>query len=436
MNSPVSRGAAVSMDRVSGKEAVALFAAFALAYFLSALVRAITGTLAPVLTAEFQLAARDLGLLAGGYFFGFALTQLPLGMWLDRWGPRDVLLRFLGVAVVGCAAFALAHSFEGLLLARVLCGVGVSACLMAPLTGYRRWFDPAVQLRANAWMLMTGSTGMVAATLPVAWVVPLWGWRPVFWMLAALLGMAMLVIAWRVPAWSVQRTGVSLAPNSTGGAPAELTPSDVAVGYAQVWRSRYFRRHAPMAFLVYGGLIAMQTLWAGPWLSTMAAHTGAQAAAGLFWINMSMLTTFAVWGWVTPLLVNRNMSPDRLMAIGLPLHFLLFFTLILTPWGQGSWAIAGWALSCVSCTFISLAQPAVGMAFPANVAGRALSAYNLLIFFGVFSVQWGIGGAIDALLALGWSAQQAYRGAFCGYGVFAMLAYVFFAVPRSDNRTT
>ena len=101
------------------------------------------------------------------------MTQLPLGNWLDRHGPRKVILAFLAVAVLGCMAFALATSFSGLLAARVLTGMGVSACLMAPLTGFRRWLTPATQLRANSWMLMTGSLGMVAATLPVQWLMPL-----------------------------------------------------------------------------------------------------------------------------------------------------------------------------------------------------------------------------------------------------------------------
>ena len=114
--------------------AVQVFLAFALAYFLSALVRAITATLSPVLRTEFALSSGDLGLLAGGYFLGFALTQLPLGKWLDTHGPRKVILCFLSVAVLGCVAFALASSFVGLLAARVLCGVGVSACLMAHKT--------------------------------------------------------------------------------------------------------------------------------------------------------------------------------------------------------------------------------------------------------------------------------------------------------------
>lgn len=139
------------MSFLPAPQAAVVFAVFAFAYFLSTLVRAVTATLSPVLTAEFALQARDLGLLAGGYFLGFTLTQLPLGHWLDRQGPRRVLLGFLSVAVVGCALFAWAQSFALLLLARVLCGVGLSACLMAPLTGYRRWMAPAVQLRANSW---------------------------------------------------------------------------------------------------------------------------------------------------------------------------------------------------------------------------------------------------------------------------------------------
>lgn len=171
------------MTLLSPVRAVVVFAALAFAYFLSTLVRAVTATLAPTLTQEFSLNASDLGLLAGGYFLGFAATQLPLGTWLDRYGPKRVEVVFLSVAVVGCVAFSLAESFSGLLLGRVLCGVGVSACLMAPLTGYRRWYAPANQMRANSWMLMVGALGMLASTLPVQWLVPVVGWRPCFWRL-------------------------------------------------------------------------------------------------------------------------------------------------------------------------------------------------------------------------------------------------------------
>ena len=217
--------------------AIVVFLGFALAYFFSTLVRAITATLSPVLTQELGLNARDLGLLAGGYFFGFSLTQLPLGRWLDRYGPRQVLLAFLAVAVLGCLAFAQATSFSGLLLARVLCGIGLSACLMAPLTGYRRWFDASTQLRTNSWMLMTGSLGMVAATLPVQWLVPIWGWRALFVAMAVCIVLAMLGIRWLVPDWS----------RAAAPAPAAGERQDDG-GYGAVWRSHYFWRMVPTFF--------------------------------------------------------------------------------------------------------------------------------------------------------------------------------------------
>lgn len=266
------------MSLLPVRTAIAVFLAFAFTYFFSALLRAITATLSPTLTQEFALHSRDLGLLAGGYFLGFAATQLPLGTWLDRHGPKRVILSFLGIAVLACIAFSLATSFTGLLAARVLGGVGVSACLMAPLTGFRRWLDPTAQLRANSWMLMTGSFGMMASTLPVQWLMPVVGWRPLFWALAALIALSMLVIAVVVPAW--QR---------------DDTPGDERSGsYAQVWRDPYFQRLAPIGFFSYGGMIAMQTLWAGPWLVRVAGYPPLQAAGGLFTINICMLAAFQI----------------------------------------------------------------------------------------------------------------------------------------------
>ena len=265
---PPPQAPPMSPPRLSARRAVGVFAAFALAYFLSTLIRAVTATLSPTLTQEFALPAGDLGLLAAGYFLGFAFTQLPLGRWLDRHEPRNVELAFLGVAVLGCVLFSFAQSFAMLLLARVLTGVGVSACLMAPLTGYRRWFSPALQLRSASWMLMVGSCGAVAATLPVQWLLPLIGWRPLFWLLAAGVLVAMAAIAWAVP--GTARQGAPADPVAPVASPAP--PAPASGGYAQVWRSPFFRSVAPLGFFFNGGLAAMQTLWIVPWLIRVGSH--------------------------------------------------------------------------------------------------------------------------------------------------------------------
>lgn len=410
------------MSLLSRRAAAVVFLAFAFAYFFSALIRAITATLSPTLTQEFALSARDLGLLAGGYFIGFSAVQLPLGRWLDRHGPKKVILVFLSVAVAGCLAFALATSFTSLLLARVLCGVGVGACLMAPLTGYRRWFEPALQMRANSWMLMTGSFGMVASTLPVQWLMPLVGWRFLFVGLAALVLLSMVLIYWQVPRWQ----------------PAEAATAAPAgsASYAEVWRHPYFRKMALIGFVNYGGLIALQTLWATPWMIRVAGYSPVQAATGLFWINLAMLCTFWAWGWINPRLTRRGLKAEWLIARGQPVSFVLLLLVIgLGPaWPAGAALLL--ALFCVSSTFVSLAQPAVGMAFPAALAGRALSAYNLVIFSGVFTVQWGLGLLIDGFAALGLAGVPAFQAALGVFLLLCMAAYAHFLGAKSHNQAS
>lgn len=420
---------AASAPRLPRRAAITVFVAFAGAYFISALLRAVTATLSPVLTAEFGLHGRDLGLLAGGYFLGFAAMQLPLGAWLDRHGPRRVELLLLTVAVAGCALFAAAGGFAALLAARVLMGVGVAACLMAALTGYRRWFDAAAQLRANAWMLMTGSLGMLASTLPVQWLLP------------------MACIALAVPPWqnapppagpaaqaapAASRMGAAgqadqtqqahqtapRAPTASGGAGAS--------GYAAIWRHPFLRRAVPLGAISYGGMVAVQTLWAGPWLTRVAGCTPAQAAAGLFGINAAMLLTFWGWGLLLPRLAARGLPIGRLVARVQVFSFPALAALLLAGPAGGAASFVLLALYCVLTTPAAHLQAAVGMSFAAAQAGRALSAFNLVIFTGVFVVQWSIGLATDTLQTLGLTPANALRGALAAFGLASLLCWLHF----------
>jgi predicted MFS family arabinose efflux permease len=398
------------------RTAVLMFAAFAFAYFLSALLRAVTATLAPAFSAELGLSAADLGLLAGAYFLGFSATQLPLGQALDRFGPRRVLLLLLAVAAAASAAFALATSLAALWLARAMIGVGVSACLMAPLTAYRHCLGESAQLRANSWMLMTGALGMLGSTLPVQWLLPSIGWRGLFWLVAGLLLLAMALIAWLVPR------------DETPAAPPRVPASQE--GYAAIFCQPYFVSLMPLAFVLYGGLIAVQSLWAGPWLTVVAGRTAQEAAQGLFVINLAMLCAFFAWGAAMPALRRRGVGVDTLITLGVPLALALLALAVVLGAAAGS---ALWAAWCVACTFVSLSQPAVAQAFPPHAAGRALTAFNLVIFAGVFCVQWGIGLAIDALTALGWPRSEAFRAAFGGFGGCAAAAYGWFVWRRTER---
>jgi hypothetical protein len=180
---------------------------------------------------------------------------------------------------------------------------------------------------------------------------------------------------------------------------------------------------APLGFFSYGGLIAIQSLWAGPWLTQVTGRSAAQAAEGLFVVNLSMLVAFMAWGVVMPRLVRAGLHAQHLITWGLPASMLMLLVIVVLGPAAGAWH---WALWCVLSTCVSLSQPAVAQAFPSAWAGRALSAFNLVIFGGVFCLQWGIGLVIDALGALGWARVASFQGAVGLFALCCLLAQAWF----------
>jgi hypothetical protein len=188
---------------------------------------------------------------------------------------------------------------------------------------------------------------------------------------------------------------------------------------------------AGIGFFNYGGMVAIQTLWAGPWLVQVVGLTPGQSAEGLFWINVSMLCVFLLWGWLMPSITRKGIKVETLIAWGLPLSFVAMGLNIVLG-AQATWPF--WAAFCVLSTFVSLSQPAVALAFPASMAGRALSAFNLVIFAGVFVVQWGIGLLIDLFAAMGLLGVQPFQGAMAVYLMICIACYAYFLSVRAHNR--
>ncbi len=394
------------------KQAITVFFVFAFGYFLSCLLRAITATLSPVLTLEFDLMAADLGLLAGGYFLGFACMQIPIGFLLDKFGPKKIVSSFLLIAFIGTVSFALAQSFSGLLASRILIGVGVSACLMAPLTGYRIWFAENQQQRANSWMLMIASLGFLSSTLPVQLLLPTLGWRWMFGGIAALILISIVLMLAFIPKWDHQKD-------------ESLDSSSRLGSFADVWKNKFFISVIPMGLLNYGGLMAIQTLWAGPWMTRVAGYSPLESATGLFWINITMLVSFFLWGYFLPKITNLGFSAFKILKLGLPLSFLVMLTIILLGSKAGAFYIALFILSSI---FLSVIQPAVGLSFQTHLAGKALTSFNLLIFLGTFIMQWFIGLVIDLVKGLGYSEIIGFKTSFSVFLLLSLMAYIFFLI--------
>ena len=397
------------------KKAVFIFFVFACGYFISALLRAITATLSPLLTTEFSLTAGNLGLLAGGYFLGFASMQIPLGYLLDRHGPKKVVSSFLLIAIIGTIAFALAKSFSGLLISRVLIGVGVSACLMGPLTGYRIWFADEYQQRANAWMLMVLSMGFVFSTLPVQILLPVIGWRWIFGLIAILILVIIFLTLLFIPKWENEVKNYEEKSGSL----------------SDVWNNKFFRSTIPLGLFNYGGMVAVQTLWAGPWMVRVAGYNPLESATGLFWINVTMLFAFFIFGYILPKISKLGFETIKLMKIGLPISYLSLIIIIVS--GENAGAIH-FTIYLLTSIVLTLTQPAVALSFPTSLAGKSLTSFNLLIFIGTFIMQWGIGLIIDFCIYLGKEEVQSFKISFTVYLIICIFSYLYFILNNKNEK--
>ena len=154
-----------------------LFLPFAGAYFLSYHFRTINAVVGPILSAELSLGAADLGLLTSTYFIAFGAAQLPLGLFLDRFGARRVEAFLLLAAALGAAVFAGSTTINMLALGRGLIGLGVSACLMASFKAFSQWAPAEKMASLTGWIMTAGTLGAFVSTAPLDTILAFATWR-------------------------------------------------------------------------------------------------------------------------------------------------------------------------------------------------------------------------------------------------------------------
>jgi predicted MFS family arabinose efflux permease len=397
---------------VSGRLAVRMFLVFAWAYLLSYAFRSINAIIAQPLVQELGLSASELGLLASAYMLSFGAMQLPVGLMLDRYGPRRVEMVLVLFAALGAGIFALAESFIGLWVGRAMIGLGVSACLMAAVKAYSLYFRPHMQAAMSSWMLVAGSMGALAVTTPVQAMLPTWGWRGVFGLASVLCVLASIALCFGLPKLFKPQKTQSL--------------SGMMQGFAQVLKHPHFWRIVPLAAIIQGGFLAFSGLWIGPWFTHVAGLSGAETAQAMFWFSFVLMCGYLCLGWLTRHVAQRGGDEGLIMAIGMGLSLLMFAVQIgLGPdahlWG---WLVYVLFVSSGIMTYAICNKP-----FPAALTGRSSTALNLMIFIGAFSIQWGIGLGIDWFQAKGLSYADAMRFSLAVVLVLKVLAWLWFVRP-------
>lgn len=397
--------------------AVRVLAPFAAGYFLSFLFRTVNAVLAPHISRAVHLDAGELGLMTAMYFLAFGTFQLPLGMLLDRFGPRRVEAVLLLLAAAGAAAFAVADTAGTLILGRALVGVGVSACLMAALKANVQWYRAERLPLMNGIILSAGGLGAVAATAPVQAALAVTDWRGIYAALGAVTVAVAVVLFVVVPDRAAAMVGEGLG--------AQLRE------IAGIFRDRRFLRVMPVGAMAMGSFLAIQGLWAGPWLRDVAGLGPDGVAAGLTVMAAGMAAGFLLMGVIAERLSRRHVPVPVVGGAGMAV-----FLATLVAMAAG-WAAAPLLLCAVFGFFgasSSLMYAVTAQLYPPHMAGRATTSINLTMFLSAFVLQWGLGAVIGLWPKgeTGWPAE-AFTAAFAIPAVLLAAAFLWF-MPGASRR--
>ena len=388
-----------------------LYLCFASAYLLSYVYRNINAVISPELTASLGIGASSLGLLTSAYFVAFAAMQVPAGMMLDRYGPRRVEPALLIVAGAGALAFAASDSVGGLTFARGLIGVGVAVCLMAPLKAIAAWFPSERHASLSGWVMVAGGTGALLSTAPVAAALAFVSWQGIFVALAATTFAAAAAIFFLVPD--------TPRPVNVAGWTAQWQ------GVKHVFGSRRLWWMAPLGSAVIGSFMAIQGLWSVPWLIEVDGYTRDVAAAHLLLMGIAIVVGYFGIGMFATRLARCGIATRHLYAGGFGLNIVALAMIVFrVPWSYVLWSVYGLGAAVNVLGFTLL-----GQGFPRELAARANTTFNLLMFSGSFVMQWGIGIVVEAARSrLGIDTGRALQLAFTVVLVLDVLAYAWFVL--------
>jgi MFS family permease len=383
---------------------------FAAGYYLSYVFRTINALIAGTLTHELGLSPADLGLLTSVYFLAMAAVQIPLGILLDRFGPRRVQSSCLVFAAAGAAVFALADGMAGLMFGRALIGIGVATALMASLKAIVLWFPKERIALANGWVVMLGALGAVTATLPAESLMAVIGWRGLFLLLAAATGLCALVMFAIVP---------------YAAAIGEACPSP-RVKLRDVYRDARFLRIAPLSTMCIGTAWSLQGLWAAPWLEDVEGLDRPAVVRHLLVMGVALSFGALLLGWGADRLRRRGVARETVLAaIAIVFIAAQLALAVRAPIPTYiSWALIAAVGAATVLSFAILPEY-----FPKEMSARANAALNILHLVGAFLLQY-VTGVIVSLWPpeAGHPPAVAYQTAVGLGGILQSVALLWFLV--------
>jgi sugar phosphate permease len=393
-----------------------VFLPFATGFFLSFLFRNVNAVISKDIAGAFSLTSSELGLLTSAYFIAFATTQIPLGIFLDRYGPRRVTASLLIVAGAGAAVFAAADGLGTLVLGRVLIGLGVSACLMGSMKAFTIWFPLDRLATLNGWTIAAGALGAVAATVPVEFAVEIAGWRGMF---AGLAAFSLVVSAWIF--FAVPEKPLAGAREHWGEQWSKISA---------IFATPVFWRIGMPLILIQGTYQALFGLWLVPWLMDTQGLARGEAARWLMWAALTYAVASITFGQGADRMAARGVSRLALLKWGTAVAVAGFFALAFAPGIAKLPLLLTYAFGSLAAM---LAYAILSRHFSVAVSGRLNTALNVSTFVYAFIAQVGTGMLLRVYPADGGRYPvESYSLAFAVLGAVQLAAWLLVATVKRE----
>ncbi len=396
---------------------ITVFALFTAAYFMSYFYRSANAVIAPDLSREMVLGAAQLGLMTSLFYAAFAAVQIPLGLGLDRWGPRWVTPGLMWAGAGGSLVFAAATSFGGLALGRALIGVGMAGVLMGSLKIFSQWFPARRFATVSGLLVGVGSLGALFAATPMALLNSQFGWRSIFLAgagLTALIASSIMLWTRNAPpgaAW-------------TGGAGEQGSLREVFAD-PRLWRI------APLTFFLAGTILGFQGLWSGPYLFDTQGFSDVQVGNAILLLGAGSTLGFLSSGWLAD-----RFGLARVIVV-MSGGFVLCQVGLATVPPPAAIRVLYFLFGYTGAFNVMLLAQARHI-FPLNMTGKAVTSVNLFAIGGTFVLQWFMGLIIGLFPAgaAGHYPAQAYSAALAFTAAGTLLSLLWYAPLARSTRTT
>ncbi len=388
---------------LGGRRAWVVWATAVAVYFFALFNRSSLGVAGILAAHRFDISASQLSTFTVLQLLVYAAMQIPVGVLIDRFGPKRLLMTGAWLMTAAQFAFAFTGSFAGALAARVFLGMGDAMVFISVLRVVAYWFPPMRNPVLSQVSGLIGQLGALAAAIPLARSLSRFGWMPTFAVAASvgiLLGVLVVVL-------------VRDAPPSMPVTHEARPPSVVLADLKRAWRDPGTRLGLWSHFTTQFSANVMALLWGYPFFVN-GEHTG-QAVAGTL-LSVLVVTTM-IGGPVIGGYIARHPWHRSTIVLSIVLGIATLWTVVLLwPGDAPLWLLV--LLTVVT----GLGGPGSLIGFdvartfaPPARLGSATGIVNVGGFVASLSVILGIGLVLDAATPGGGNSYtpHAYRLAMC-----------------------